>query len=163
MFPYQVEREMEDNRSSSFRVYTPRELSIAPVALRSSAPPPSKGVTFSGMLFLVGVALAIGGSSWAAMRYVKSDFVATASAMETKAPVDAPPPPVVSAEPPPPAQPQTSAPPAQTSASAKTTARPKKGSRQARPATSSSAAKGERPPPNPYDDLSNIERAPTKP
>jgi len=51
----------------------------------------------------------------------------------------------------------------QTSASAKTTARPKKGSRQARPATSSSAAKGERPPPNPYDDLQNIDRAPTKP
>lgn len=167
-YPYEVEREMEENRSSSFRVYTPRELSsIAPVALRSSAPRPSRGITFSGIMFLVGVAAAIGGSSWAAMRYVKSDFVATANAMETK-PADAPAPPV-SAAPPVVAASTTADPtpftaPAQTSASAKISAKPKKGSRQARPATSSSSgAKGERPPPNPYDDIDKIDRAPTKP
>jgi hypothetical protein len=116
------------------------------------------------MMFLVAVALAIGGSSWGAMRYVKSDFVGTAAANEIKAPpatTDAPPPP---ADPPPSASadpsPQPSTAPAQTSASAKITAKPKKdrGRRQA-----GQARPGERPPPNPYDDLANIDRAPTKP
>ncbi len=146
---------------TSYRVYTAHELRHMPQsALRASAPPPRTGISGSGIAFLLGVALAIGGASWAAMHYVKPDFVATANAMEVKvpppAPANGPADPAPSIAP----QPQAVAPaPPPTSASSKQLARPKKGRRQAHPRPSDSSA--EPVPPNPFDDLGKVDRAPT--
>jgi hypothetical protein len=150
---------------TSYRVYTAHELRHMPQsALRASAPPPKTGITGSGVAFMLGVALAIGGASWGAMHYVKPDFVATANAMEAKvsvptAPGDPAAPPVFATVDPSPGA--TPAPPP-TSASSKQLAKPKKGRRQARPRPADSGSStGESVPPNPFDELARVDRAPT--
>jgi hypothetical protein len=141
--------------SSSYRIYTARELdSIAPSALRPSAPPPKKGFSFSGFFFLVVLAATLGGATFGAQRFMDRQA-------ERQRATKVDPPRAVAATPPPATTPASSvivvtAPTeiAKPVASASTAAAKKKAPAPApKPATSASASASiEKPPPNPYDD-----------
>jgi hypothetical protein len=145
--------------SQSYRIYTARELdSIAPQALRPSAPPPKKGFSFSGVFFLIVLAATLGGATFGAQRFM--DREAERQRATTK--VD---PPAAAATPPPPPAATTLAPSVPVTAdsappsSATTKPKPPLASsattvkkKPPKPAASGSGAASEKPPPNPYDD-----------